>query len=168
MQPDIYWIHDIKPLRLALMPRPRAGDWLEDEISGWRRSGVDIVVSLLEHHEVRDLGLDDEQLLCQRAGIEFISFPIQDRGVPTSRHEAVHLVTDLAIRAKTGSGVAIHCRAGIGRSGLIAGCVLFRLGIKQPDIFPILSRARGTTIPDTTAQAEWVESCFHQSIDKWP
>ena len=33
--------------RLAIMARPRAGDWLEDEISGWRAQGVEIVVSLL-------------------------------------------------------------------------------------------------------------------------
>lgn len=34
------------------MARPRAGEWLEDEIAGWRAQSVDIVVSLLEPAEI--------------------------------------------------------------------------------------------------------------------
>ncbi|KHD06340.1 hypothetical protein PN36_06885 [Candidatus Thiomargarita nelsonii] len=29
MQPEIYWIKDFKAGHLAIMPKPRAGDWLE-------------------------------------------------------------------------------------------------------------------------------------------
>ena len=29
--------------KLALAARPRGDDWLEDEIAGWRREGVDTV-----------------------------------------------------------------------------------------------------------------------------
>lgn len=31
--------------KLALAPRPRGGDWLEDELACWRQEGVDEVVS---------------------------------------------------------------------------------------------------------------------------
>jgi hypothetical protein len=36
------------------MARPRAGDWLDDEISGWRAQRIDIIISLLEQEEVSD------------------------------------------------------------------------------------------------------------------
>ena len=42
------------------MPRPRGGDWLEDEIQAWRRSGVGVVVSLLTPDEIADYDAYDE------------------------------------------------------------------------------------------------------------
>ena len=54
LQPDLYWIPDIEGVRLAIMPRPRSGECLADEITGWNRLGVQTVVSLLELHEVRN------------------------------------------------------------------------------------------------------------------
>ena len=35
-------------------------DWLEDEVSGWRRYGIDTVVSLLTDDEEQELGLRHE------------------------------------------------------------------------------------------------------------
>jgi hypothetical protein len=34
--------------RLTMVPRPRAGDWLGDEIAPWRAEGIDLMLSLLE------------------------------------------------------------------------------------------------------------------------
>src|SRR5215207_7452876 len=76
----IHWIE--MPGRFAIMARPRADDWLEVDITEWRTSGVDLVVSLLEREEVSELGLQREAELCRACGIEFVSFPIPDRGVP--------------------------------------------------------------------------------------
>lgn len=75
MRPKIYWIDVPAGARLAIMPRPRAGDWLDDEIAGWRGQGIDVVVSLLQGDEVEELGLQREPDLCHDAGMEFISFP---------------------------------------------------------------------------------------------
>lgn len=54
---EMYPIADCPAGRLAIMPRPRAGDWLEDEAQSWRRQGLDVVVSLLEDNEVAELDL---------------------------------------------------------------------------------------------------------------
>ncbi len=146
----------MNPCRLALMPRPRSGDWLSDEIAGWSRAGIATVVSLLESHEIRELDLMSEKDFCERQGIEFLSFPIRDRETPNSAHETADLVEQITTRLLGGSGVGIHCRAGIGRSGLIAGCVLFKLGVPASEIFPVLTQARGVSVPDTCAQEEWL------------
>jgi protein-tyrosine phosphatase len=163
MKPDIYWIKGLGPIRLGLMARPRSGDWLEDEISGWSRAEVGTVVSLLEAHEVRELGLSPEAKLCQDRNIEFLSFPIPDRGIPHSTRDATELIAGLVARLEKGTAVAIHCRAGIGRTGLVAGCILSRLGVPFSDIFGTLSVARGMPMPDTQGQIDWVKT-FNQSV----
>jgi hypothetical protein len=89
MRPQVYWINLPMAGRLGIMARPRAGDWLDDEISGWRAQSIDIIISLLEQEEVSELGLQREAGLCREQGMEFLSFPIPDRGVPESLHDAL-------------------------------------------------------------------------------
>jgi protein-tyrosine phosphatase len=156
MMPELYWIREVAPMRLAQMARPRSGDWLPDEISGWQFAGINAVVSLLESHEVQDLGLVDEPSLCASREIDFLSFPIPDRGTPSSLRDTSVPAEELVNRLRREQGVAIHCRAGIGRSGLISACVLLRLGVSFAEVFPMLSRARKVAVPDTSAQIEWV------------
>src|SRR5262245_12397437 len=64
MRPSIYWLKLPEACRLAIMPRPRAGDWLLDEIAGWKSEGINVVVSLLEQHEVDELELQQEPRVC--------------------------------------------------------------------------------------------------------
>lgn len=161
MKPDIYWVREIEPLRLAIAPRPRAGEWLDDELANWRRNGVDVVVSLLEPSEVRDLDLADEASLCATHGLRHIVFPIADRGVPAQQAGIAALADALVADLAAGRGVVAHCRAGIGRSSLAAACVLSRLGHAPAAAFAMLARARGVPVPDTDAQARWVEA-FHR------
>lgn len=158
MIPDVYWVKSFETLRLALMSRPRSGEWLEDEIVGWKAAGIDVVVSLLENGEQEELGLESEGSLCHATGIEFISYPIRDRGTPTSENDFRSLIDFIAARLSEGKGMGIHCRAGIGRTGLVAGCVLGLLGVPTNDIFPLLAHARGVSVPDTEEQKQWVFS----------
>lgn len=152
---DFYPIREFDGLTLAIMPRPRAGDWLEDEVSAWSRAGLGIVVSLLEPAEVQELDLSREPSLCASNGIEFLSYPIPDRGVPTSPTAFNAFLDPLVRRLQEGASIAVHCRAGIGRSGLTAACILSRAGVPYPAIFPAISRARGVQVPDTEQQIAW-------------
>jgi hypothetical protein len=83
---DPYWIKT-EEVRLAIIPRPRGQDWLPDDISLLWRAGIDIVVSALTAAENEELGLVEESRCCQSRGIEFLSFPIEDRSVPNSSAE---------------------------------------------------------------------------------
>lgn len=153
---ELYWIAARAPGRLAIMARPRAGDWLGDEIGHWRASGINVVVSLLETEEVSDLGLQRERALCEQHGIDFLSFPIADRGVPASMREAKAFAETLLGRIAEGQAVAIHCRAGIGRSSIVAGSVLVLDGMSAADALTAIATSRRTPVPDTDAQRIWL------------
>src|SRR5580693_4311895 len=109
MRTELYWISGPWRGRLAIMPRPRGGDWLEDEISSWRRVNIDVIVSALTAEESEELDLAREKELCQKAGIDFLSFPVTDRGVPASPKATLELVRRLEGCLARGQRVAIHC-----------------------------------------------------------
>ena len=152
----LHWIATNEAGRLAIAARPRSGDWLEDEICGWKAEGVDLVVSLLGPDEVHEVGLQQEAELCRTHGVAFISFPIVDRGVPDSRREVALLARSLATGVSEGRALVIHCRAGIGRSSVIAACTMICGGVSGADAFSSIEAARGVRVPDTEEQREWV------------
>lgn len=159
MLPEIYWIRDFLTGHLAIMPRPRADDWddwLEDEMRGLRQEGVNILVCLLTIDEIHDLGLSEERRFCQHNDIEFISFPIADRTVPPSFVKTRQLSQTLLVQIEAGKKIAVHCRAGIGRSGLIAASILVCAGISPTQAYAMVSKARGLQVPDTAEQELWL------------
>jgi protein-tyrosine phosphatase len=78
--------------------------------------------------------------------------------VPQSWLAASDLTRLLASRVGEGRTVAIHCRAGIGRSSVIAACALVRLGANPDRVFEAIAKARGVEVPDTGQQREWVRA----------
>jgi protein-tyrosine phosphatase len=142
--------------RLAILPRPRGGDWLEDEVKAWRNAGIEIVVSALEQEEVAELDLAAEASLSRAESLEFINYPIADRGVPSSTRETIALAQLLDNKLTEGKIVAIHCRQGVGRSALLAASILVVGGLEVDDAFDRIRTARGCPVPDTPEQREWV------------
>jgi protein-tyrosine phosphatase len=156
MRTDLHWIPGLAEGRLAIMPRPRGGDWLADEVRSWRLAGVDVVVSLLTPDEVASLELAEEERLCEANGIHFVSFPITDRSIPPSKSAAQELVTRLAKNFAAGKKIAVHCRQGIGRTGLIAASLLVHLGLDSDEAIQQISAARGCPVPETSEQKLWI------------
>jgi len=157
MKTDTDWIANISSGRLGITSRPRGGDWLEDEVRGWRASGVDTVVSLLTREEVAELNLENEESFCREQGIAFRSLPIPDRGVPLSRASMQELVTALKHDLDSGRAVAVHCRQGIGRSALVVASVMICSGEDPDRAFQAIESARGCPVPDTIEQRNWVK-----------
>ena len=156
MRADVYWIPGPWPGRLGIIPRPRGGDWLADDVRSWRDADVDVVTSLLTPEEVGDLDLQDEEALSREQGLEFHIFPIADRGVPDSRAETARLIGELERALASGNNVALHCRQGIGRSALLAASLLVSAGEEPDNAFRVIERARGVPVPETLEQRHWV------------
>ncbi len=158
MSTNIYWINGPIPGKLAVAVRPRSGEWLEDELAGWKKEGVHLVVSLLEAKEAEALHLEKEATLCEKYSIGFISHPVPDHGVPPSAEETAALAQSLKAPLQNGKKIVIHGRSGIGRPAVIAACVLLGFGIDPKRALALVASARGFMVPETKAQREWVEA----------
>lgn len=152
MKTEIYWVED----DLAILMRPRGGDWLNDEIRDWTREGLGAIVSLLAQPEVSELGLVNEAAACAEAGLKFFRLPIDDLSVPEHLIETIGLIDALFTLRVQGQKIGIHCRQGLGRSPLIAACLLVRSGVEPTAAWQQISQARGTTVPETDEQREWL------------
>ncbi|HEY1376959.1 MAG TPA: dual specificity protein phosphatase family protein [Gemmataceae bacterium] len=158
MKAQLYWIDTPSGRRLAILARPRSGDWLADEIRSWRDQGLNVAVSLLTPEEVGEFDLADEAAACAAVGIDFVAVPVPDRGVPASREAFADAVSRLVGAASSRRAVGIHCRAGIGRSAMLAAALLVAAGVSPAEAFERVRAARGVPVPDTPEQRSWIEA----------
>ena len=56
-----------------------------------------------------------------------------------------------------GKNILVHCRQGIGRTGLVAACLLVKNGMSPGAAVDLVSAARGLPVPETTEQRDWIE-----------
>ena len=151
-----YWIKGPWSGRgLAILPRPRGGDWLGDEVRSWRAAGINIVVSTLTAVEVAELDLAAEAEECHANGIDFIAFPFMDRGTPASNAAAIELGRRLKRKVTAGKNIGFHCRQGVGRSALMAVTVAVVTGMPVDAAWDLVQVARGHPVPDTAEQKVW-------------
>lgn len=131
---------------------------LETDLGDLRkRFGTDVLVSLLRPYEYELLGIRELGDRAQRHGMEVRSFGIDDMSVPRPSEQAAfhRLVADLHDALTAGRNVTAHCRGGLGRSGLVAACVLIHGGASADAAIARVRRHRPGAI-QTRAQLRYV------------
>ncbi len=154
MRPTLFTVNLPGPGRLSTMARPRGNDWLEDGMTGLRAHGVDVLVCALTDPELDELGLADEPRAAVAAGLRFVAIPIPDRTVPDLT-TILPTLRRLAEQLHEGAHIVTHCRAGIGRSSLLAAALLILNGVDPDTAWARLEQARGLAVPDTAEQRDW-------------
>jgi protein-tyrosine phosphatase len=157
MLTELHWVDGPWSGKLALASRPRGGDWLEEEMANWRRAGIDTVLSLLTPEEEQDLDLKSEARETKAQGMKFATLPILDRQVPNSESEMSAALDWIDADLSAGKNVVVHCRQGIGRTGLVAACLLVTKGLTPEAAVKTLSAARGIPVPETAEQRRWID-----------
>ena len=153
---DIFWIQGDPHMALAIVMKPRPGDWLEDDLIRMKRDGIQTLVSLLEKDEADMLALGEEGPLAEKIGMQFLSHPIPDVHVPPDLTAFRKFVADLANRLRAGEHIGVHCRGSIGRATVTAAAALTHLGWTPKAALAAIQAARGCTVPDTQEQEEWI------------
>lgn len=139
------------PGAIWIMPYPKDGT-----LESLRVQGVDGIVSLLPVEESISLGLSDQASACAQLGLWFERHEIIDFGLPDPAY-FVPMIRDLATRVRNGAQIAVHCRAGIGRSGMTVVATLMALGMDAETAVAQVSAARGVSVPDTAEQLVFLQ-----------
>jgi protein-tyrosine phosphatase len=121
--------------------------------------GIEVVVTLLEDEEMEWMGIGDLGGQVERRGMEWLWFPIEDLGVPPGEQflEFLGFAGGVIERLEAGRGVAVHCRGGLGRAGMVGACLLGLKGIEAREAIRCVRRARGESAVEMPGQEEYVE-----------
>lgn len=155
MNPSIFKLKQIGSGDLYIMPCPRP-QVLAEDLAYYMGLGINTIVCLLEKSEMIARGLALEEKLCEELDLRFEHFPIPDRSIPKNLAAFRQLVDKLDLELKRGQHVAIHCYAGIGRTGILAGSLLMRDGMQAHAAIELMSETRGRNMPQTQIQYEFL------------
>jgi protein-tyrosine phosphatase len=101
-----------------------------------------LLVTLVEEHELRLLRIPTLLARARAHGLDSEWFPFEDGDVPSDAPGLTALTGRILETVRAGRTVVIHCRGGLGRSGLVAAACLIALGHAPPDAIRIVRAAR--------------------------
>ena len=155
--PNTYWVI---PGRLLAGEYPGGADFTDSRarLARLREAGINCFVDLTEEGELPAY----RHLLPFNA--KYRRCAILDMGVPNDFSEIARLIEYIQAELALGRGIYVHCRAGIGRTGLLIGCFLAQRGDDGPAALKELNnlwrqneRAKSwPAVPQTPRQAEYV------------
>lgn len=154
--PELFRIESIGSGFIAIMAYPGKEQDAPSAIASLAHDGIRQVVSLLEPAEASALGLEGEAHMVAAESMRFVSFPIPDMGLPASVYDFAGLARDLYRQVGEGDNTLLHCRGGVGRSGLLAAAVLLHCGMDPHQACERVTRMRGLRVPETTEQGAWL------------
>lgn len=119
--------------------------------------GATTVVSLMEPHELPMLNIPGLGDAAEDAGLEWHHLPIPDVKVPDERFERLWTYSGHVLRGKLRSGekIVLHCRGGLGRTGMIAARLAIEFGVPPDEALRGVREARTGTV-ETRAQEAYV------------
>ncbi len=137
----------IEPGRLIAGRHPSAGE-LEDAARVVRKlveRGVTLFLDLTHDGELEPYGHLVEP------PVRRLSRPIRDLSVPPGE-ALVETLDVIDTEVEAGGLVYLHCWAGCGRTGVVAGCWLVRHGAQPEEALARIAETRGLGCPQTLEQ----------------
>jgi ADP-ribosyl-[dinitrogen reductase] hydrolase len=155
--PNSYWV---LPGRLLAGEYPGGAtpELTRERLSRLLEAGIDCFLDLTQPQEIAPY---DASL---PAAVDYLRCSIPDHGTPADPREMTHIMQCLRGALREGRVVYLHCRAGIGRTGMVAGCLLAEQGLSGDEALAELNRlwrqsarsAQWPTVPETAGQIEYV------------
>lgn len=138
------------------------GNWdrnLDKDVAAIRAWGANAVLTLLEDHEFELLGMPDFPAVMKHQPFQWHHLQIRDSDVPDGRFEAAWPNTRLQTFEvlKSGGSVVVHCRGGLGRTGMVVARFLVESGMPAEIAINMVRSARPGAI-ETWEQEEHVRA----------
>lgn len=130
------------------------------DLAAIREWGATALVSLIENCEFEVLSVPDLAQKIQRTGLEWHHLPIINRDAPYEAFEAQWVISgrQLRQRLRRGERIVLHCKNGLGRTGMIAARLLVEFG-EFPEVAVRLVRTARPGAIETLQQKQHVYQC---------
>ena len=143
-------------------PDAMTGPWDRDlnlDLQAIAEWGGKVLVSLIEDHEFDMLGVEALPEYSRRHRIDWVHLPIQDGGIPTECFEAQWDTESVALRRRllAGDSIVLHCKGGLGRTGMVAARLLVEMGVDPAEAIQQVRAARPGAI-ETYDQERYVHA----------
>jgi ADP-ribosylglycohydrolase len=155
--PNSYWVVPGKVLA-GEHPGGAAPEQTQQRVQRLIAAGISCFIDLTTPDETPSYDVD---LPVQ---VEYLRRPIRDHGLPARPEQMLDIQARLEHAVRTGRPTYVHCRAGIGRTGMVVGCFLVERGLSGRAALEELNRLwrqsqRALTwprIPETDDQSRYV------------
>ncbi len=139
------------------------GHWKRDlslDLKVIRDWETQALVTLIEQFEFELLSVPELPEKTRELGIRWIHLPIVDVWVPDKAFEEEWVTAGEELRRilRDGGRIVLHCRGGLGRTGLVAARLLIEFGMAPQEAIRRVRAARPGTI-QTREQEEYVRRC---------
>lgn len=114
---------------------------------------TDVVISLIEAPEFTQLQIPHLREEVQKRGMRSRWFPIPDFSTPTSSASLLPLVEKMLQAVEQGQTVVVHCKGGLGRSGLVVASGLTTLGYSAEASLAIVRQTRPGSVETQKQEA---------------
>lgn len=137
-----------------VQPDALSGAWdrnLDADLAVIRDWGARVIVTLVEHRELDALQVSNLGDRTVASGMQWLHLPIMDQGIPDAFWDRVwkEKAPDLhAILDKDGN-VLVHCKGGLGRTGLVAARLLIERGTPPGQAIEQVRQARPGAIENS-------------------
>lgn len=141
-------------------PGALTGAWDRDlgiDLDAISAFGAAAIVTLIEDHEINQLGVGGIGEEIARRHMDWLHMPIADVSVPGPEFEQAWEVHGPGLRARIRDGfnVVVHCKGGLGRAGTISARLLVELGTDAAEAIRQVRAVRNGAI-ETSAQEHYV------------
>ncbi|HCK5048212.1 TPA: cyclin-dependent kinase inhibitor 3 family protein [Pseudomonas aeruginosa] len=144
--------------KLIFTPCPDTKDSsLVDSLATLKQAGASAVISLMPASELASNGAEDIGKQCQAQDMAWFHLPVADEQVPLEDFGQGWKACKQSIleRLNAGQDIAIHCKGGSGRTGLIAARIMIEAGIPRADAIALVQALRPKAIQHP-AHINWI------------
>lgn len=128
-----------------LTPCPGTKDVeLETSISQLQDLGTQAIITLMYDKEISKLGVQSLSTSCKKLAIKWFQLPILDDNAPNNDFEEafkINLNEIINILDNKGT-IAVHCKGGSGRTGLVIGLLMLQLGYDRQEVINKIQQLR--------------------------
>lgn len=121
---------------------------VKEALATLKAAGTKAVVTMMPNSELQRFNADSIPSECAALGMQWFHIPAEDDSEPEAAFElafAEHKVQLLKLLEGPGA-IAIHCRGGTGRTGMLAASLMLEKGMAWPEVKKRIQQVKPTAL----------------------